>query len=322
MAFSLLFSTALLSVLSGISCAIAEDVKCGCGSSLPQGVELDKSVNLTISSASGVSTRAYRLHLPRSYDTNTKVPLILSFHGRGKDAKFQEELSQFSNATYEFKGISVYPEGIPTPSGTQQWQGDPDFPSSIDDVTFTLELLDQLQETYCIDPSQIYASGKSNGAGFTGVLACDAKATERIAAFAPVSGAFYLNAGQQLPPCNPSRHPIPIMEFHGFKDTTIPYAGGSNTRGNANSTDVVTWVDDWAKRDGFEIAANKTSHLCSGKQLVTRYSWDETVVHYNYTNLYHDWPSSFPNGDTEKALTCEEAEATSIILDWFKNWTL
>ncbi|KAF9695139.1 hypothetical protein EKO04_006904 [Ascochyta lentis] len=322
MVSTLFLSTALLFVLPGLSCASVGDVAHGCGGSLPQGVELGQSVNLTINSSSGVSTRGYRLHLPGSYDTNKKVPLILSFHGRGKDAKFQEELSQFSNATYGFNGISVYPEGVPTSSGTQQWQGDPDFPSSIDDVTFTLELLEQLQNSYCIDPSQIYATGKSNGAGFTGLLACDAKATERIAAFASVSGAFYLNADQELPPCNPSRHPIPIIEFHGFKDTTIPYAGGINTRGNANSTDVITWVDDWAKRDGFEVAANKTSYLCNGKQQVTRYSWDETVVHYNYTNLYHDWPSSFPNGDTQKALTCEEAEATSTILEWFKNWTL
>lgn len=317
-----LFSTAILAALPGISGASVTDEKSGCGGSLPEGIELDKSVNLTISSSSGVSTRGYRLHLPKTYDTNKKVPLILSYHGRGKDAKFQEELSQFSNATYGFEGISVYPEGIPNAKGTQQFQGDPDSPSSINDVTFTLELLDELQKTYCIDTSRIYAAGKSNGAGFTGVLACDADATKRIAAFAPVSGAFYLNADQELPPCNPSRLPIPIMEFHGFKDTTIPYAGGENTRGNANSTNVVTWVDDWAKRDGFEVAANKTSYLCSGTKKVTRYSWNETVVHYNYTNLFHDWPSSSPNGDTDKYLTCEEAEATSIILEWLTKWTL
>lgn len=317
-----LFSTAILAALPGISGASFTDEESGCGGSLPEGIELDKSVNLTISSSSGVSTRGYRLHLPKTYDTNKKVPLILSYHGRGKDAKFQEELSQFSNATYGFEGISVYPEGIPNAKGTQQFQGDPDSPSSINDVTFTLELLDELQKTYCIDTSRIYAAGKSNGAGFTGVLACDADATKRIAAFAPVSGAFYLNADQELPPCNPSRLPIPIMEFHGFKDTTIPYAGGENTRGNANSTNVVTWVDDWAKRDGFEVAANKTSYLCSGTKKVTRYSWNETVVHYNYTNLFHDWPSSFPNGDTDKYLTCEEAEATSIILEWLTKWTL
>ncbi|KAJ4988662.1 hypothetical protein SVAN01_05795 [Stagonosporopsis vannaccii] len=321
---TILLSVMALAAISGMSCASAKRVPSGCGNPLPEGIELDKSVDLNISSSSGLSTRGYRLHLPKTYDTNTKVPLILSFHGRGKDAQYQEELSQFSNATYGFNGISVYPEGaaLNNSKRTQQWQGDPDFPPSVNDVTFTLEILDEIQRTYCIDISRIYATGKSNGAGFTGVLACDAEATKRIAAFAPVSGAFYLDGNQQLPVCKPSRYPIPIMEFHGFKDTTIPYAGGINTRGNANSTDVITWVDDWVRRDGFEVAANTTSYLCDGNQKVTRYSWDETVIHYNYTNLYHDWPSSFPNGDTEKALTCKAAEATSIILDWFKNWTL
>lgn len=113
MVSSVLLGTAVLAVLPGISCASATDIKSGCGKSLPEGVELGESVNLTINSSSGVSTREYRLHLPKSYNTNQEVPLILSFHGRGKDAKFQEELSQFSNATYGFDGVSVYPQGVP-----------------------------------------------------------------------------------------------------------------------------------------------------------------------------------------------------------------
>ncbi|KAF7453615.1 LpqC, Poly(3-hydroxybutyrate) depolymerase [Pyrenophora tritici-repentis] len=294
----------------------------GCGKPLPDKVHLDESVNLSLESDSGITPRKYRLHIPASYDTSSPVPLILSFHGRGKDAEYQEALSQFSNATYGFQGISVYPEGIPNTKGTQQWQGDPDAPASINDVTFTLELLDHIQSRYCIDTSRIYATGKSNGGGFTGVLACDATATTRIAAFAPVSGAFYLDANQQPMPCNPSRKPIPLIDFHGWHDKTIPYGGGINTRGNANSTSIVAYMDDWAKRDGFEVAANTTSYLCSGNMRVTRYSWDDVVIHYNYTNLEHDWPSSFPNGDTKNLLTCKEAEATSIILEWFTKWTL
>ena len=318
---NLLTGAAILAALSSASCVSAQS---GCGKPLPEGIELDKSVDLTIDSKSGWEERGYRLHLPKSYKTNTKVPLILSFHGRGKDAESQEALSQFSNATYGFEGIAVYPEGVPLANAkkTQQFQGDPDFPSSVNDVTFTLELIDEIEKTYCIDKSRIYATGKSNGAGFTTILACDPEATKRIAAFAPVSAAIYLDADQQLPSCNPSRTPIPIMEFHGFKDTTIPYLGGENTRGNANSSNIPDWVDGWVKRDGCQVNANKTSYLCSGSKKVTRYSWDDTVVHYNYTNLYHDWPSSFANGDTENALTCKEAEATSIILKWFKKWTL
>jgi poly(3-hydroxybutyrate) depolymerase len=209
--------------------------------------------------------------------------------------------------------------------GTQQFQGDPDSPDSINDVKFTLELLDHIQERYCIDETRIYAAGKSNGGGFTGILACDPEATKRIAAFAPVSGAFYLNKDDKVPACKPSRKQIPIMEFHGWKDETILYKGGDNTRKNSKTQGIVSWVDDWAKRDGFVVDANKTSTLCEGGKKVTRYSWDDVVVHYNYTNVGHDWPSSTPNsdtGDNKDLLTCKEAEATSIILAWFKKWTL
>jgi poly(3-hydroxybutyrate) depolymerase len=85
----------------------------GCQSPLPPGVKLDESVDLTLNSTSGISPRKYRLHVPPSYHDSTPVPLILSFHGRGKDAKYQEALSQFSNASYSFNGIVAYPEGVP-----------------------------------------------------------------------------------------------------------------------------------------------------------------------------------------------------------------
>lgn len=208
--------------------------------------------------------------------------------------------------------------------GTKQWQGDPDSPPEIDDVKFTFELIDELLSTYCIDPSRIYAAGKSNGGGFTGLLACDSKATERIAAFAPVSGAFYLdNNTNELPPCNPTttRDVIPIMEFHGLKDDTIDYTGGPNTRGNANSVNIPLWVDGWATRNGFKINANISIALCKKNRRVTRYSWNDTVVHYAFSNLYHDWPSTFANGDTNLT-TCADADATSVILEWFKKWKL
>lgn len=116
------------------------------------------------------------------------------------------------------------------------------------------------------------------------------------------------------------------MEFHGIKDDTISYTGGINNRGNANSTDILTWVDLWAKRDGVEDEQSKPSTLCDGPKgfkKVTKYDWsNETVVHYAYKNLEHDWPSSTPNSDTTENLTCKEAEATDLIIAWFKMWTL
>lgn len=45
--------------------------------------------------------------------------MIVSFHGRNKDMEYQEELSQFSNASYGFEGIAVYPEGVPVGAASQ-----------------------------------------------------------------------------------------------------------------------------------------------------------------------------------------------------------
>jgi poly(3-hydroxybutyrate) depolymerase len=327
---SVLSTLATLGLVSSIA---ASDAKCGCNSPLPDGIVPGEPKNLKINSTSSpdVHVRKYRLYLPKDYDGTKKLPLILSFHGRTQTAKYQDELSQFSNATYGFQGISVYPQGLDfiTEKGSKvpQWQGDPDAPANVSDVTFTLELLNHLESTFCIDKSRIYAAGKSNGGGFTGLLACDPVASTRIAAFAPVSGAFYLNTTtQQLPPCKPGRLPVPLADFHGLQDGTISYNGSINSRKNANSTNIPAYVNAWAKRDGFNPDKNTTSTLCSGKKLVTKYTWgNETVVHYAYKNLDHDWPSSFFNEDTGKnktLLTCKDAEATSLILDWFGKWTL
>jgi hypothetical protein len=113
---SLLLSSVFLSLVPSINSLALRDSDRKCHKPLPDTVELGKSVDLTIDSSSGVSPRKYRIHVPKTYDSSTNVPVIVSFHGRGKDAKFQEKLSQFSNSTYGFEGIVVYPEGVPVSS--------------------------------------------------------------------------------------------------------------------------------------------------------------------------------------------------------------
>jgi poly(3-hydroxybutyrate) depolymerase len=69
----------------------------------------DNPSNITIKS--GKLERNFLLHIPRTYDAKTEVPLILSFHGRAKTARYQEKLSQFSNASFNPDAIAVYPNG-------------------------------------------------------------------------------------------------------------------------------------------------------------------------------------------------------------------
>lgn len=211
----------------------------------------------------------------------------------------------------------------------QQWEGDPDS-KDVSDTTFTLELISHLESTYCIDPSKIYANGKSNGAAFTGILACNSTTASKIAAFAAAAPAVYLsNKTHELPDCRPGRK-VPFMELHGLKDGTANYTGGLNSRSNGYTVDIPTYVNYLAKADGFNPSANDTSTLCSadaGRE-VKKFTWDgskETIVHYRYENVAHDWMSATPNKDTKDKdylLTCKEAEATKLMLDWYAKWTL
>lgn len=85
----------------------------GCGKPLPtaQSPAGGASHQVHFTQSDGTA-RTYLIHIPSNYDVNTAVPLIFSFHGRGKDSAGQEALSQFSNEEWNPDGIAVYPQGI------------------------------------------------------------------------------------------------------------------------------------------------------------------------------------------------------------------
>lgn len=90
----------------------------------------------------------------------------------------------------------------------------------------------------------MFASGQSNGGGFTNVMACDPGLSKRFAAFGPHSAANYVNTTaancQETTPyteltntlvqpvCSPGRLNVPYQEIHGDADTQIAYFGGSH----------------------------------------------------------------------------------------------
>jgi poly(3-hydroxybutyrate) depolymerase len=113
----------------------------------------------------------------------------------------------------------------------------------------------------------------------------------RIAAFAPVSGAFYINTTTCDPstvaiPCNNSR-PILMIEFHGANDTTIAYEGG--LRKNECLPSIPHFIQEWAVRDGLSLV-NTTTNLTRDTLL---YSYGKgieegLVTHAFDTDIGHD----------------------------------
>lgn len=84
-------------------------VATGCGKPLP--VKAGSTTKVAIQS--GGIDRDFLLHVPSAYDGKNPVPMIFSFHGRGKDAQSQKKLSQFYNPDFNPDAISLYPNAVP-----------------------------------------------------------------------------------------------------------------------------------------------------------------------------------------------------------------
>jgi poly(3-hydroxybutyrate) depolymerase len=199
------------------------------------------------------------------------------------------------------------------------WQGDPSVQT--DDVKFTLELLDNITKTFCIDEDRIYASGISNGGGFVAnTLACDATASTKFAAFASASGAYYQNGlkdkcdAKKVPiTCNNNGAKIPLIATAGGKDKTIPYDGGARRKSCLPS--VEHFMTAAAQRDGLESASSQSK--VNGSDVV-QYSYGRDaglgmVQYYYIPDMGHKWPT----GDKKTHVS-----ATKVFMDFFNEWNL
>ncbi|MEV6864907.1 PHB depolymerase family esterase [Streptosporangium subroseum] len=277
----------------------------GCRTPAPQAPGTSALHSLT---SQGIE-RTYQLHLPPNYNPRRALPLILAFHGRGNTGAGTEEFSKLST----LPAIVAYPDGvIGTGDGDRQaWQGAPYAAPGVDDVAFTSDLLDTLENRLCVDQRRVYATGKSNGAGFTGLLAC--RMADRIAAIAPVAGAFYPATDQD---CRPSR-PVPVIDFHGTGDATIPYTGDAD-RGLPAIPD---WVAAWAQRDN----CAKRVHDRVTEPDITVSRWvgcdkGAEVRHVAVSGGGHTWPGadSYSGG----GYTTQTIEAHQVLWDFLRRHRL
>ncbi len=224
--------------------------------------------------------RRFLVYLPSSYNNSVKHPLILVFHGYNDIPSDMERFSGFDPLANTNNFIVVYPEGSPGLGGVLGWNTGLHPTIRGNDILFVSNMLNSLQANLCVNPYQIYASGFSNGGGFVGRLACIF--SNRIAAFAPVSGSYLTLFSS----CNTTRA-VSIMEFHGNADNIVPYIGIPSLR------EVATfyWVSGWAKRDGCLTKPQETLE----SNLVTKYTWtgcrgNAEVIHYKIIGEKHTWP--------------------------------
>ena len=213
--------------------------------------------------------------------------------------------------------IAVFPQGIDGDGGSS-WQGAPYANPAVDDLTFVSDLIQYMETNYCIDPNRIYASGKSNGAGFVDTIACNPQG-ELFAAFSMVSAALYTEADGSV--YTPRSTPAPILEYHGTDDTTIRYNGGTSHQ--ARYPSIPSWLARWAVRNGCpsdatpettnedEDEVHRTKYTCSGMT--------DIVQGVKTDGQGHWWPSKETNDENDGDVA--PIEASVEIMNWFRMYT-
>jgi len=230
----------------------------GCGATtVAHGRPLDRTIRVN-----GIE-RHYLLDVPESVRAGTPVALLLDFHGLGHSAAGVWRVSEFKDLAARDGFITVYPDGLPVRLLGRTGPGwEIVTLTSNRDVDFVRALLDELERTYCIDRARIFATGFSNGAFLSHVLAC--ALSDRIAAIAPVSG------GRVTVACTPTRG-VPVLIIHGRQDTIVPAAQARQAR------------DFWLRQNDCR------EHVSNGCEY-HRECRDGAEVRYCESDFAHRWP--------------------------------
>ena len=147
------------------------------------------------------------VYAPAAASPGGKVPLVLSFHGRGDD---MENFQHTAMHRAWPQAVVVYFQGLPTASTLRGWQVEKG-----QDADRDLKLVDaalaSLRTKFNVDESRIYATGFSNGATFTYLLWAERPAV--FAAYAP-------NAARLRPSVRLTQ-PKPVFHIAGRADPQI-----------------------------------------------------------------------------------------------------
>jgi len=158
------------------------------------------------------------VYAPTHARTNA-TPVVFAFHGHG---------GSMNNAARSFRYHAVWPEaivvymqGLNTPGRLTDAEGKrPGWQHAVGDqgdrdLKFFDAAVASLQQDYRVDARRIYATGHSNGGGFTYLLW--AARANRFAAFAPSAcvGRAVISPSSENTPLPATSHPLPVGRGEG-----------------------------------------------------------------------------------------------------------
>lgn len=298
----------------------------GANASCPtQGYPSGKKTKQTITGfdASG-KKRNYHVVVPSSYDNSKPVPLHITYHGLNAPCTLPGGTYWNLKDEAEKRGyILVAPCGsngdgglgpggvIPVSMGIGWNSGTCcgfSKNSTTDDFAFTREILKDVQSKLCVDPEAIWASGFSNGAMMSEVLACEMG--DVFKAVASVSGVVELQPGNDggLKACDAAvdgkTKRAAVVNVHGDLDPMVPWQSDPVAGFPAIPKDMQAWADRSGCKTGPETIFEQ------GKYTIQRWSDCMDDTQFDLVKNHggsHSWPSD------------SIFDTTSYIHDFFYN---
>jgi polyhydroxybutyrate depolymerase len=189
--------------------------------------------------------RPYRLHVPATYTTSSRVPLVVGLHGYTSTSSGLDDYLGLTAASDARGFLLALPEGTTDPQGHQFWNavdhGCCDLSGThVDDSGYLSHLIAQLTSSYAV--STVVVVGHSNGGFMANRLACDH--ADQVDAIASIAGPLPYDTSL----CHPSR-PVRVLHVHGDDDDTVPYQGSAAEM----SAGAQQTAQRWAELDGCTV---------------------------------------------------------------------
>ncbi|AXI43804.1 PHB depolymerase family esterase [Sulfitobacter sp. SK011] len=216
--------------------------------------------------------RSYHVKLPDDWDGETPLPMLLHFHGWGRQGDLIVKHRRISGATRRRGVLLVAPNG--NGRSWDFWGG------RSDDVEFAAAVIENVAAHYPIDRKQIYVSGYSYGAAMAWRYACENG--NAVAALLAVSGS--LRQDEACP-----QAPREVRHVHGFADNVMGFPMGP---GGDETYPVALWRQQFGCGPGQEESAWGAVDFLTFDRRV----WTDCVEGHKVTLDLHPGGHFIPHG--------------------------
>jgi len=202
-------------------------------------------------------SRAYLLHVPKSYPATHPTPLLVALHGGGGNMDFQADDSSYGliSASEREGFVVAFPNGYSRFPGGKlaTWNAGnccgASRDNNVDDVGFIRDMVKRISAQLQIDPGRVYASGMSNGGMMSYRLACEA--ADVFSAIAVVAGTDNTRL------CQPIR-PVAVLHIHAKNDDHVLFNGGAgpaafSKEAETQHTSIPDTVAKWTHLDACSL---------------------------------------------------------------------